>query len=130
MVERNVKISELDIEQGLAEWRGKDASPRKYRVGCVEDSKVLLADFTEVSSKELNKLLLDDLCKIAEKTKSETLYVALSAVQPTLSGLVRNMLVYGFEKVGKEEAAKLASNPELLMLKLEVNQEDDFVDLY
>ncbi len=90
----------------------------------------MFADFTEIEAKELNKLLLDDLCKIAERTKSETLYVALSTMDSAIRSIVRNMLVYGFEKTTKEEAEKYMSNPEVLLMKLEVNQEDDFVDLY
>ena len=129
--QKNITISELDIEHGLCEWREKDSSPRKYHVGCIEEDKVILADFTEISIKEINKLLLDDLCKIAEKTKSENLYAALSTVpSSSISNVVRNMLVYGFEKATKEETAKLTSNPEIIIMKMEVNQEDDFVDLY
>ena len=130
VTKEDVSLSELDIEQGLAEWREKDSTPRKYQVGCIKNSKVLLADFTTIESKQINKLLLDDLCKIVEKSQAEDLYIALSALDPKIGAVVRNLVVYGFEKVGKEEAAKHISNPEIMVMKMEVNQEDDFVDLY
>ena len=122
----DVILSELDIEHGPAEWREKHGSPKKYSVGFIESSKALLVDLSEITPKDLNKPLLDDLGKIAEKTQSEGLYVA---VQAAASALVRNMMVYGFEKITKEEARTYTSDSDILLLKMEVNQEDDFVDL-
>ena len=87
-------------------------------------------DFTDIDAKELDKLLLDDLCKIAEKTKSETMYVALSTSDLAARPMVRNMLVYGFEKATKEESEKFLTGSEILLMKLDINQEDDFMDLY
>ena len=130
LADSNIVLSELGIEQGLAEWRDKSSSPRKYLVGCIEETSLMFADFTEIDSKELNKPLLDDLCKIAEITKSETMYVALSAANPEMGHIVRNLLVYGFEKTTKIEAKNYASDSNILLMKMEVNQEDDFVDLY
>lgn len=90
----------------------------------------MLADLTEITKKDLNKMLLDDFAQIAEKQQIENLYVALSMNEPTLGDIARNLIVYGFEKISKEDSKRYTTNPEVMVMKLEVNQEDDFVDLY
>lgn len=124
-----MEISELGVDQGLAEWREKDATPRRYRLGCIADEETLLADLTEINAREINRPLLDDICKVAEKTRSEGLFVALSLSLPQIGNVVRSLITYGFERLGKEEDAKLTTNSAVILLRLEVNQEDDFVDL-
>jgi len=102
----------------------------KYRVGCIQDEKILLVDLTDIYPRDLNKLLLDDLCKIAECTKSENMFIAINLANLSARQIARNLLVYGFEKSSKEECEKFTSNKNILMMKMEINQEDDFVDLY
>ena len=119
---------DLEVEYGLAEWRAKGEAPRRYKLGCLETEKLLLADLTE-AGKEIGRALLDDLCSLTEKTKAETLVIALAAMQPAAGHLVRSLLVFGFEAVSKEEAQRFTSRQDVVLMRMEVNQEDDFVDL-
>ena len=117
---------ELRVGQGLPEWRDSTANIKKYTMGFMERSKTMLANLSEVQSKEINKTLLDDIYKIATDLEVEELYVALSLLDPNRDKLVRNLIVYGFERT---DAKKFVTNPEIVMLKIDVNQEYDFVDL-
>lgn len=96
----------------------------------MEESKEILIDLTKNNPKEISKSLLDDFSLLAEKLKSDTIYAALSASSASFGVLARNLLVYGFEKTSLEEASKYTSSPDIVLLKKEVDQEDDFVDLY
>ncbi len=42
---------------------------------------------------------------------------------------MRSLLVFGFEPAAKEEVARFTSRSDVVLMKMEVNQEDDFVDL-
>ena len=117
---------ELRVGQGLPEWRDSSANTRKYTMGFMEGSKTMLANLSEVQSKEINKTLLDDIYKIATDLEAEELYVALSLSDPNRDKIVRNLIIYGFERTGTK---KFVTNPEIVMLKIDVNQEYDFVDL-
>eukprot|EP00830_Metopus_es_P006094 TRINITY_DN157_c0_g3_i1.p3 TRINITY_DN157_c0_g3~~TRINITY_DN157_c0_g3_i1.p3 ORF type:complete len:137 (-),score=30.22 TRINITY_DN157_c0_g3_i1:213-623(-) len=123
-------MGEIEIDYGKAAWREKDSCERHYTFEVNGANKTMFVDLTEASSKDINKLLLEDLSDIAGKSKSENLCIALSENDPTIPALVRNLLVFGYEKIGKEETAKYTSCKEAILMKLEVNQEDDFVDLY
>ena len=114
------------MEQGLPEWREKPASSQLYRLDYLEGSKVVLADFSDLPSKEITKALLEDVYKVSGDIQAEELYVAVSLMDPQKDRIIRNLVVFGFEKV---EGKKFTSNSEVALLKIEVNQEDDFVDL-
>ena len=124
--ESEISKIELQVEQGLPEWREHANEPKKFQLGLMGRSKSAIADLAEVSGKEINKLLLDDLHKITGDLEAEELFVAISLLDPLKDKTVRNLVVYGFEKV---EAKRFTSNPDVMMLRMEVNQEDDFVDL-
>ena len=57
------------------------------------------------------------------------LYIALSRSTPQLISIVRSILVYGFEKVSAEEQIKFTSNSDIIMFKMELHQDTDYVDL-
>ena len=117
---------ELHVERGLPEWRDNINCEKKYQMGFLEGSKAMVVNLTEAQSKEINKILLNDLYKIAGDLEAEELYVALSLLDPNKDKTVRNLIVYGFERA---DTKKFATNPEVLILRMEVNQEYDFVDL-
>lgn len=89
----------------------------------------LLVDLAEVPGKELTKSLMKDLNRIAERTKSCVMYAGLRASACGVNSIVRSMMVYGFEVAGKSESKKLVSGKSVIVMKLEVTQELDFVDL-
>jgi hypothetical protein len=117
---------DLHVAQGLPEWRENSTNDKKYQIGFMETSKTMLANLTEAQSKEINKTLLDDIYKVAGDLESEELYVTLSLLDPNKDKIVRNLIVYGFERT---DAKKFVTNPEVIMLRMDVNQEYDFVDL-
>ncbi len=117
---------ELTVEQGLPEWREKTAGPKQYSIGYLEHEKVTLVDFSELPAKEITKTLLEDVYKISGDLQAEELYAAVSMLDPEKDRIIRNLVVYGFEKA---EGKRFTSNPDVVMLRIEVNQEDDFVDL-
>eukprot|EP00826_Nyctotherus_ovalis_P035936 TRINITY_DN3135_c0_g1_i17.p3 TRINITY_DN3135_c0_g1~~TRINITY_DN3135_c0_g1_i17.p3 ORF type:complete len:103 (-),score=28.30 TRINITY_DN3135_c0_g1_i17:210-518(-) len=100
-----------------------------YHIAHVPAAESLLVDFVEVPGKELTKSLMKDLNRIAERTKSRAMYAGLKADASGINSIVRSMMVYGFEIAGKGEAEKLVSGKNMLVMKLEVTQELDFVDL-
>lgn len=122
--ESEISRIELQVEHGLPEWR--ESESKHYQLEYVKSNKTILADFSELSSKELNKSLLEDVYKLAGDIQAEELYLAISLMNPDKDRIVRNLVVFGFEKT---EAKKITSNAEVVVLKIEVNQEDDFVDL-
>ncbi len=95
-------------------------------MGFAKKSQTAVADLSEVPCKEVTRSLLDDLFKVAVDLKAEELCVAISLLDPERDRLIRKLVVYGFEK---SLAERLASNPDLAFFRIEVNQEDDFVDL-
>lgn len=117
------------IENGPIQWRSIGQTPQKYLAGCIEEEKMLLVDLKSASGKDINKLLLEDLLNIAEKKKMECLLVGISQNDQNFHKILRNLLVFGFEKTGENEAKKLTSKTDVVILKMEVNQECDFVDL-
>ena len=128
LAETDIDTLELTIEHGPPQWRSHK-EPRRYQLGFSERWKRLFADLTTIAGKELGRALLDDAHKLAEDVKAEELFVAVSLRDPERVKVVRNLLVYGFEKLESAEAAQLTSNPDVMVLKMEINQEDDFVDL-
>lgn len=125
-----VKIGELEIAEGNIEWSLKKTGNKKYSVGNVRGKKTVLVDLTEVGAKELNKQLLEDLTNLAGQLDSEELCVALAAKSPAAVPMARSLTIFGFVPDAKAQAALLTSNPDIIIMRMEVNQEDDFVDLY
>ena len=119
---------ELSVENGLREWR-LQKEPRKYQLGFSAGWKRAFAELTDMDPKEMGRALLDDFHKLAEDIHADELCLAISLKDPAHMKMARSLLVYGFEKVQPEEAAQITSSPDLLLLKMEINQEDDFVDL-
>jgi len=95
-------------------------------MGCIERSKISLANLAGVEAKEINKTLLDDIYKIAGDLEAEELFVSVSLTDPMKDKIVRNLVVYGFEK---SDAKRFVSDSSVMVLRMEVNQEVDFVDL-
>lgn len=124
-----MKISELEIEEGCAEWHLEKSGLRKYSLGYIETQKFAFADLTTVGAKELNRQLLDDLTNVAGRLGSEVLYVAMAAKSPAVVSMARSMTIFGFEAVRKTEAKEYVSSVDVVVMRMELNQEDDFVDL-
>ena len=123
-------LAELEVECGPAEWRAGIGESKKYHIASFESTKLSLANLINIPAKEFNKTLFADLCKISETLHSERLFVALSRKSPHLANIMRSLTVYGFEKASMVEQAKFTTNPEIIMLKIDLNQEeDDFVDI-
>eukprot|EP00831_Metopus_contortus_P051348 TRINITY_DN430_c0_g2_i2.p2 TRINITY_DN430_c0_g2~~TRINITY_DN430_c0_g2_i2.p2 ORF type:complete len:175 (-),score=20.60 TRINITY_DN430_c0_g2_i2:165-689(-) len=125
-----ITLGELSIEYGPAKWRVTETdSKKKYSFGWCPASSTLFVDLTEVSPKELTKLLLEDLSRVAESKEAEGLVVAIKRTPAELSALIRSLFTFGFERISKSDTQKLVSNPDVHVLRLEASQECDFVDL-
>eukprot|EP00826_Nyctotherus_ovalis_P020660 TRINITY_DN1650_c0_g1_i29.p3 TRINITY_DN1650_c0_g1~~TRINITY_DN1650_c0_g1_i29.p3 ORF type:complete len:122 (+),score=49.41 TRINITY_DN1650_c0_g1_i29:72-437(+) len=117
-------------DRGNIEWSLKKAGNKKYSVGNVSSRRTVLVDLTETGAKELNKQLLEDFTNVAGRLDCEELCVAVAAKSPAAASMARSLTIFGFAADTKAQAALLTSNPDILIMRMEVNQEDDFVDLY
>eukprot|EP00826_Nyctotherus_ovalis_P036854 TRINITY_DN3307_c0_g2_i15.p2 TRINITY_DN3307_c0_g2~~TRINITY_DN3307_c0_g2_i15.p2 ORF type:complete len:207 (+),score=63.67 TRINITY_DN3307_c0_g2_i15:189-809(+) len=122
-------LNTLEIEHGPSEWRDQTKDPRKYHLAFVEQYKTALADLTKIPAAELTKTLFEDLSTMGETLGGKSLYVALSRNSPQLISIVRSLLVYGFEKVQSEEQMKFTSKSDVIMFKLDLAQDADFIDI-
>ena len=122
-------LNSLEIEHGPLEWKNKEKDLRKYHLAFIEMYKAALGDLTKIPASELTKPLFDDLSKMSETLGATVLYVALSINSPQLINIVRSLLVYGFEKVQTEEQMKFTSNSNIMMFKLDLTIDSDFIDL-
>ena len=102
---------------------GASSIERIYFLNYMETSKLILIDLT---SEFITKFLLDDLYKISSDFGVEKLYVTISLSAQKKNDILRNLLVYGFQRAKTE---KFTTNKDILILKIYVNQEYDFVDL-
>ena len=96
---------------------------KSYNLQYLKKEKAVLVDF---SSEEVTKSLLTDVYSLAGEIQARELYISVSLMNPNKSSTLKNLLVFGFEKASGEE---FTSNEEVMVLKMEVNQEYDFVDL-
>lgn len=78
---------------------------------------------------KINKQLLNDLHTLAEEVSAEEIYIALRLDASNCNSIVRNLLVYGFQKISSQEAERFTTMNDYLLMKMDVNQEDDFVDI-
>lgn len=122
-----VKTGELSVAEGCADWCLKKEGSKKYSVG--QMNKLALIDLTEVTPKDLNKQLLEDLISVAVKLDSEEMCVAIAGKSPTAASMARSMTIFGFTADSKAECQQFTSNPDIVIMRMEVSQEDDFVDL-
>ena len=127
--ESKTVLAALEIENGPLEWRLGAKESKKYHLASIESSKVALANLITIPAREYNKALFVDLCKMSETLKADRLYVALSKKAPQLANTVRSLTVYGFEKATPEEQKLFTSCLDITMLKIELTQEVDYVDL-
>lgn len=116
----------LEVEEQNTEWRRKKPTPKHYTLEYLENEKTILVDFSELSSAEINKPLLNNIYTLAGHLQAEALLISVSLLDPEKNSIIRNLLVFGFERVQDE---KFTSDDEVTVLRMEVNQEDDFVDL-
>jgi len=119
-----VKIGELSITYKDTKWHLK-----KYLVGYIKSKKIVLVDLTGLGVKELSKQLLEDLINVAGKLESEELCVAIAAKSPTTASMARNLTIFGFTADTKAQISNLTSSSSIAIMRMEVSQEDDFVDL-
>jgi len=74
-------------------------------------------------------MLLENLCQIAEKKEAQYLYVGISKSGEKFSKIIRDFLVYGFERIDKEEERIYTNNSNIQIMKIELSQEYDYVDI-
>ena len=117
------------MEQGPAEWRGPTQSAKRYHLAFLEASKVSLANLINIAAKEFNKSLFADLSKMSETLHAEHLYVALNRKNPQLTNIVRSLTVFGFEGVLPKDKEKFTTSPDIAMMRVDLSQEEDYVDL-
>ena len=72
---------------------------------------------------------MDDLHKLTEEIHAEEIYVAISSASANRNSAIRNLMVYGFEILSCDEAERFSTMTDNLFMKMEVNQEIDFVEL-
>ena len=113
----------LEIENASTNW---NAAQKDYTLEYLKDSKVLLADLSELTASGLTKPLLNDIYTLANNLQVEELVVAISLLSKDKNILLRDLIVFGFEITTNK---KYTSNEEVISLSIEVNQEYDFVDL-
>jgi predicted ATPase len=116
---------EVEIENGLPVWRN-DGESLLIHIAFIEEEKKAVADLSE---KKITKALLNDIHRVAEETKADELIIAVPLDSENCNADVRNLLVYGFEKLEAEEIQKISTKTEYLFLKIDVDQEDDYVEL-
>jgi hypothetical protein len=92
----------------------------------MDKEKVALVDLSKTS---ISKALLNDLHKLSEEIHAEEVYVAISVKAANCNLAARNLIVYGFEKLSSDEAQRFTTMADYIFLKMDVNQEDDFVEL-
>ena len=81
---------------------------------------------SEINNDKIGKSFLDSVYSVAGYLNAEELYVSVSLEEPKRNRIIRDLMVFGFERTSRD---KYTSNKEIEMLKIEVNQEYDFVDL-
>lgn len=116
----------LEIEDSGNEWSNKKLTPKHYSVEHLTNEKIVLVDFTELPFSEMTKLLLNDIYSLAGVLGAEELYIGVSLLNEEKNKILRSLLVFGYEKVIEET---FTSNTDVVMLRIDVNQEYDFVDL-
>lgn len=126
-VDNQVKTGELSVVEGCIDWSLK--KEEKYSVGQMDNKKIVLIDLTEVKPKDLGKQLLDDLINVTVKLDSEEMCVAIARKSPTSASMARSMTIFGFTPDSKTGCQQFTSNPDIVIMRMEVSQEDDFVDL-
>ena len=124
-----INISELEIEYGFAKEPTPKNNHRCYQIGNLQSQKFIFVNLTELVPKQLTRHLLESFNKIAEKTKSENIYVVISRQSPVTSSIIRSLGMFGFESVKDEEAKLFVSKADKIVMKMEISQEDDFLNM-
>lgn len=127
-VEDKVSLNTLKVESEAAEWKGRGAKPKEYYLAALEMEEVMLADLTRVTNEELTKTFFEDLSIMSRTFSSKHLCIALSKGNPQFTHILRNLFVYGFEKVPSEEKAKFTANPDVVMFKLDLLLDEDYIE--
>eukprot|EP00826_Nyctotherus_ovalis_P053833 TRINITY_DN7024_c0_g1_i5.p1 TRINITY_DN7024_c0_g1~~TRINITY_DN7024_c0_g1_i5.p1 ORF type:complete len:156 (-),score=48.26 TRINITY_DN7024_c0_g1_i5:337-804(-) len=99
---------------------------KQHELEYLEKEKIVLVDFSELTAGELTKSLLNNIYSLAGILGAEELYASVSLLSEDKSKILRDLLVFGFEKAGGES---FTSNTDVTMVRVDVNQEYDFVDL-
>eukprot|EP00826_Nyctotherus_ovalis_P001501 TRINITY_DN1023_c0_g2_i15.p1 TRINITY_DN1023_c0_g2~~TRINITY_DN1023_c0_g2_i15.p1 ORF type:complete len:198 (-),score=62.54 TRINITY_DN1023_c0_g2_i15:176-769(-) len=127
-VETKVSLNTLKVESEAAEWKNRGAKPKEYYLASIEMEEVMLADLTKIANEELTKTLFEDLSIMSKTFSSKYLYIAISKGNPQFTRILRNLFVYGFEKVSSEEKAKFTANHDVVMFKLDLLLDEDYVE--
>ena len=116
----------LKVVSGENRWTKKDFNTKIYNLCYIQKEKTLLTDLCELNAKNITKILIDTIYKIAEQIMAEEVYIVVSLLNSKKNSIIRNFLVYGFEKCNEN---LFTTNPEVEVFRIEVTQEYDFVDL-
>lgn len=113
----------LEVGESSSEWTNKKLTPKRYTLECLETERAVLVNFSEFSSKQVTKSLLDDIYSLAGVLEAEELIVTISPLNSEGSKILRSLYVFGFER---EEGKKFGSGE--IVVRIDVNQEYDYVD--
>jgi hypothetical protein len=119
------EATHVTLEETTNELYEKVA-PKRCSLEYLDNEKIVLVDLSEFAYNEITKQFLNDIYSLAGVLKAEELLVNVSLLSSEKSKIIRNLLVFGFEKTSEEN---YTSNTDIAMLRIDVNQEYDFVDL-
>lgn len=98
---------------------------KQHELEFLEKEKIVLVDFSELTAAQLTKSLLNDIYSLAGVLEAEELYASVSLLSEDRSKILRSLLVFGFERT---EGESFTSNADVALVRMDVNQEFDFVD--
>ena len=113
----------LEIRDDMTEWNDDTKKTKRYNMEFLRNSKLITVN---IPLKEINKSVLDSIYKLSSDLQAEELVVCVPLHTDEPSSNIRDLLVYGFERVNDQREN---NNPETATFKIDVNQEYDFVDL-
>ena len=114
-----ITLRRLKAENNLLEWLMNFTKPKEYHLAFVGELNSALVDLTRMTCKELTKSLFERLSKESEVYSSKFLYIAVLKNSPQYVGIVRDLIVYGFEKV----QAQFTTNTEISIFKLSLEND-------
>ena len=120
------RATHVILEERSDEWHERKVAPKRCNLEYLENEKIALVDLSEFANSDISKQFLNDIYSLAGVLKAEELLVSVSLLSSEKSKIIRKLLVFGFEKTPEET---FTTNTDVAILRIDVNQEYDFVDL-